>query len=88
MLTPGEGDVMEITPRVSYYHLYPDGTYGPADVLYPAIYISETQLDSLRDPETSAYIRDKYGPTVGVIQNTINTVHPPIYPTFMYVLGG
>lgn len=89
-VTDGSGIKLrvEVPPDLTCYRLNSDGTYELSYNTDCSIYIDERQVSKIWDPTISNFIRNKYGPIVGVMHFLKNDIAPPIYPTYKYVLGG
>lgn len=79
---------VEVPRELTCYKLNSDGTYEMCNDMRCSIYIDERQMSKIWDPVVSKFIREKYGPLVGVMHFLTNDIHVPIYPTYKYVLGG
>lgn len=76
-------------PReLTCYKLNSDGTYELSDSERCSVYIDDTQMAHLWNPETFKFVRDTYGPFVGVMHNARDRIDIPVYNTIKFVLGG
>lgn len=83
------GNHTKVLPReISCFRLNSDGTYENCDADKCSVYIDDTQVAALWNPTTSKFIRETYGPVVGVMHFTHERLEMPIYNTTKFVLGG
>ena len=81
-------DVRTLPEYVSYFRLNPDGSYESAEPLFVDVYIDESQVYKICQPEVSKFICEMYGTVVGVMHNKRAIVKPPMHNTTKYILGG
>lgn len=79
--------IIDLPAHVYFVRLNADGTYEDAAALSAKVFIEETQVHKLSDPDISSYIRQVYGDIVGIICNKTYRLGPPNGGSRMFVLG-
>lgn len=78
----------KVVPRhTSMYKLNEDGTYEDALNATPSVYIKDSQVKAIWNPNVAARIRAKYGPYVCVMHDNVVELRAPEEQTFKYILG-
>lgn len=78
----------KIPREITCYKLNSDGTYELSDAERCSVYIDDVQMAKLWNPEVSSFIRETYGPLVGVMHSRRDNIGIPVYNTVKFVLGG
>lgn len=78
----------KVIPReVSCFKLNSDGTYQSCDALKCSVYIEDTKAAAIWDPCISKFIRENYGPIVGIMHSVKSDIEFPVYDTAKFILG-
>lgn len=81
-------DEVRAVPRhTSVYKLNDDGTYEDALNATPSVYIKDSQVRAIWNPQVASRIRAKYGPYVCVMHEKVVPLKAPEAQTFKYILG-
>lgn len=81
-------EVLDLPTDLTVYVINEDGTRTLSISPFCSVYIDEKQVHKIWDREVAKYIRNTYGPCIGVMHfNRGKTVVPPC-ETHKYVLGG
>ena len=77
----------ELPEQIDIYKIMSDGKVIPSDGLEVDVYIRDLDVRYFSDTETMLYIRQTYGPRVGVMRDCNFQILPREYQTAKLLLG-
>lgn len=80
-------DERDLPEEIDYYVINADGSVVNCSILKADVYINENDVRYFTDKEAMLYVRDTFGPYIGVMRDTSFIVKAREYRTPKMLLG-